>query len=246
MRLTLIRLLLLALFLGSNASAVQAQTPGATPVGPTSNEICALVDASASPVAISPIATPVDVDLASVPFDQIFIDALVPQLNASIAMATVIADRTTHPPVRDLTAILISTQSNWANSLTDRRTAWFPEAPALTDSQLLTAMAIHLSDSPGAGSPAGLDGMSAVRSAAQLQALCSAGTDADLIFIDTTVARYSGLLILAQVAIERAEHPEIAALATDLSTELQAEIDQLNLWRTTWYRNAPYVDSDGG
>jgi uncharacterized protein (DUF305 family) len=61
----------------------------------------------------------------------------------------------------------------------------------------------------------------------------------DLMFIDMMIPHHASAVAMAQVALSRAEHPEIRTLAEDIIASQSAEIEQMRSWRDQWYPNAP-------
>lgn len=59
--------------------------------------------------------------------------------------------------------------------------------------------------------------------------------DVDLMFIDMMTPHHQSAMAMAEVALERAEHPELAELAQDIIDAQQAEIEQMQAWRDEWY-----------
>ena len=67
------------------------------------------------------------------------------------------------------------------------------------------------------------------------------GTEFDLMFIDMMIMHHQGAVAMAEVALERGEHPELAELAQSVIDSQQAEIDQMQAWRDAWYPGAPAI-----
>lgn len=63
--------------------------------------------------------------------------------------------------------------------------------------------------------------------------------DADLMFIDMMTPHHQSAIAMAEVALERAEHPELVELAELIITAQEAEIEQMRAWRDEWYPDAP-------
>ena len=57
----------------------------------------------------------------------------------------------------------------------------------------------------------------------------------DQMFIDMMVPHHQGAVEMAQIAQERAEHPEIQQLAEAVIEAQEAEIEQMRQWRQDWY-----------
>lgn len=61
----------------------------------------------------------------------------------------------------------------------------------------------------------------------------------DLMFIDMMIPHHESAVVMAQIALERAEHEEIRQLATEIIAVQTEEIAQLQAWRDAWYPGAP-------
>jgi uncharacterized protein (DUF305 family) len=60
-------------------------------------------------------------------------------------------------------------------------------------------------------------------------------SDLDRQLIDMMVPHHEGALEMARIAQERAERPEIKAMATDILRTQAAEIAQMKAWRKAWF-----------
>lgn len=57
----------------------------------------------------------------------------------------------------------------------------------------------------------------------------------DVRFIDSMIAHHEGAVIMAKQAQQQAEHPEITQLAAAIISAQEAEISQMQQWRSAWY-----------
>jgi uncharacterized protein (DUF305 family) len=211
----------------------------ATPEAPSAAAVCGRV-------AGTPVATPTAIDLSvgelqALDFDLIFLDAMIPHVQASIDMATIARDRSTRPELVEFASAIISGQLSQVEAMIAWRAEWYPDVPALSWVHLVDAMNMKLSESPGVGGVAGLEAMDPAHRAADLASLC--GTDdVDLAFIDALIAHNGSSIILAKAAIDRSTHREVREIGGSLATTQQYEIDQLLAWRTAWYAGTPIPD----
>lgn len=60
-------------------------------------------------------------------------------------------------------------------------------------------------------------------------------TDFDGRFIDMMVPHHQGAVAMAEVALERADHPEIIEMANAILSTQQDEITQMKGWKQEWY-----------
>lgn len=226
------------LLLGAIAT-VSAQTPEATPAGPTAADVCA-------PNAATPEATAAaSIDVTTIPFDVVLIDALLPSTESSIELATVIRERSAHPPMVEFVDLVIEVNQDWQTRLMAIRQADAANVPLLGDQDIALGMEMHMSATPGRGGASGLEGIFTAHRTSSLASLCTAEVDPDLIYIDAMVGQFSAMLIVTGQAVVDASNPELQALAVEMQDEINAEIDQLNLWRQTWYPDAPFTDEHG-
>lgn len=63
--------------------------------------------------------------------------------------------------------------------------------------------------------------------------------DVDLMFIDMMTPHHASAIAMAEVALERAEHPELVELAELIITAQHVEIEQMQAWREEWYPGEP-------
>jgi uncharacterized protein (DUF305 family) len=66
-------------------------------------------------------------------------------------------------------------------------------------------------------------------------ALTATAADQDRQFIDMMVPHHEGALEMAKIAQERAERPEIKAMAAEILRTQSAEIAELKSWRLAWF-----------
>lgn len=74
------------------------------------------------------------------------------------------------------------------------------------------------------------------------------GYDIDLMFIDMMTPHHESAIAMAEVALERREHPDIAEMAQAIIDAQEAEIEQMQAMRDEWYADVPVMpmgDMDG-
>lgn len=57
----------------------------------------------------------------------------------------------------------------------------------------------------------------------------------DRMFIDMMVPHHQSASAMAQIALDRAEHPEVKEMAQQIIDAQNAEIEQMRTWRQEWY-----------
>ena len=231
---------LITVFLAVVTPAAAQSTPEADPA----NKICA-PNTSATPQATPVVKSEMKVEVAELEFDLIFLDAIVPHVESAIEMAVVAGDNSQHPEIDQFAQETIEAQQLQVETMRTWRADWYPDVPALTQQQLVEAMIVKLSDSPGVGGVAGLEEMNESHRRADLAALCASGDHFDLTYIDTVIAHSSSAIVLAKEAQNRSMHREIKEMAASIVTAQQYQIDQLLAWRESWFPNVPIGDHHG-
>jgi uncharacterized protein (DUF305 family) len=69
--------------------------------------------------------------------------------------------------------------------------------------------------------------------------LQSEDTPYDVIFIDGMIEHHEGAIRMAEQALQESERPELRAMAEEIVSVQQAEIEQLRQWRDEWYPDEP-------
>ena len=144
-----------------------------------------------------------------VPFDQAFIDNMVPHHEAAVEMARFVRENGERPELEGLAEEIVLAQQGEIAEMKEWRRTWYGSDE--TPSEMSMEMP-------------GMD----------VEALESAD-DPDLAFIVAMIPHHESAIEMAEEAQDKAEHAEIKALADDIITAQQAEIDQLERWRTEWY-----------
>jgi uncharacterized protein (DUF305 family) len=62
-----------------------------------------------------------------------------------------------------------------------------------------------------------------------------ANAEFDQMFIDMMVPHHQSATEMAEIALDRAEHPELKTMAEEMIAKQQEEITQLKDWRAEWY-----------
>ena len=67
----------------------------------------------------------------------------------------------------------------------------------------------------------------------------------DLEYIDGMIVHHQGAISMSREALASATNPAIIELATQIINAQEAEVMQLNVWRESWYPDAPESDVSG-
>lgn len=148
-------------------------------------------------------------------YDRNFIDAMVPHHQAAIDMATVAQRKAEHAELKQLAEAIVGAQDGEIAQMKGWRKAWYGS------DQIAPGMGGHQ-----------MGGMET--DLAQLET----ATPFDKAFIDAMIPHHQSAIDMAQEAMTQAKHREIKDLAVKIIAAQQAEIDQMETWRETWYPGA--------
>lgn len=245
-------ILLMALSLGLAASGVLAAVDTPTP---NPNHMAVSTPVSANPCDLGMAATPADHGMMTgtpaagtdEPFDLLFIDLMMPHHESAVAMAQVALVRGEHQEIRDLAQEIIKSQQHEIDQMTAWRNAWFPGAPRLSMDQMMAAMDKLMATSAGMmGTPEANMSMGAMESmmnaASETQMLCAASGSFDETFMEMMIPHHQSAVAMAQVALQRAAHPELITLAKTIVASQDQEISQMTNWLASWYGATPMAE----
>ncbi len=90
-------------------------------------------------------------------------------------------------------------------------------------------------------------GSKATATAATSGAATNAAMPFDQQFVDMMAPHHMGAVAMAQIALTRAEHPELKTLANSIIASQNSEIGQMKQWRMAWYGSdqTPPMDQMG-
>jgi uncharacterized protein (DUF305 family) len=168
-----------------------------------------------------------------VKFDQMYIDMMIPHHESVMALAEVALPELRDPRLREIAQAIIDAQGPELQQLQQLRTEWYgsPE-PAPMDGPMMDMM---MEAMPGMGSAE--DQMNIMSAEWQVQSFCAAD-NADLAFIDQVIAHHQMAIDSSVIAVEKAVHLDLKAIAEQVITAQQAEIDELNTIRANLVEEA--------
>ena len=150
--------------------------------------------------------------MADAPYDQNFIDGMVPHHQAAIDMAKVAQGKAQHPELKTLADAIVKDQDGEIAQMKGWRKAWYGSD--------------QIAPGNGGHQMGGMD--------TDLAALASANPF-DKAFIDAMIPHHESAIAMAKEAQTKAEHQEIKDLAGRIVAAQQKEIDQMKAWRAQWY-----------
>ena len=226
---------------GLTASAQNASpvaTPAAIPDG------CEMATGMGAATPVAEAAPAQDIDPTTLELDLLYIDVLIPHHEVAVTMAGIAQARSTRPEVVSLAAGIVETQAAELEQLRTWREAWYPDVPALSETQVFAGLETKAS-SPGRGGAPGLAELTMAGMEAAMAELCEETELFDLVFIDAMVEHHTGAVLISELVAVEAIHPELKPFAQAVLDVQGAEIVTMLGWRDVWYGGYP-ADHHGG
>lgn len=156
-------------------------------------------------------------------FDLRFIDGMILHHQGAIAMAEVVLKNSQRDEMKQLAEAIIAAQQGEIEQMQQWRQDWYPDAReelVMYDAQMGHTMV-----------------MTPEMQAAMMMSsdLGKADAEFDQRFINAMIPHHEGALAMAEQVLEKSERPELREVAQAILATQQAEIDQMQQWRQTWY-----------
>jgi len=169
---------------------------------------------------------------SAAPFDQQFIDMMVPHHQAAVEMAKIAQQRAERPEVKQLAGAIIRSQDAEIKQMKEWRKTWYgsDQTPPLNKMPMVPGMS-----SGGTQGHTMSGGATTMDMAADVERLGKAGAPFERYFIDEMIPHHQSAIGAAKAAETRAQKPEIKNLAKQIIADQQREIEQMQQWRRSWF-----------
>jgi uncharacterized protein (DUF305 family) len=167
-----------------------------------------------------------DIAGASVEFDQLYIDMMVPHHQSIIALAQAAGDRLTDERLQTIAANIITAQQAEIAELRGYREQWYSSLEPMPMDEGMMGMMMEMM--PDMGDMASMQ--MPMDPVALVSTFCGA-EDPDLAFIDLTIPHHEMAVMASEAALEQATHDEIRTIAERVIQDQQREIDELSAIR---------------
>lgn len=157
------------------------------------------------------------------PVDVGFVRDMVVHHSQAVTLAMIVLQRATVPAVREMADEIATTQQREAGEMTGWLQQW--GLPTTTAAPAMSWMTHTPAASAAAADPP-MPGMATRRQVARLAV--TRGRNADLMFCRLMLPHHLGGLHMINEAIAHGSRPEVIALAEQMRTAQQREIDQIN------------------
>jgi uncharacterized protein (DUF305 family) len=173
------------------------------------------------------------------PFDQAFIDAMVPHHMMASQMAQIAVTKAKHSQLRQMARMIIRDQNREIAQMKAWRKAWYGSADVpmnhmmhTMDGQKMQGMSMNADVMMSPGSMMGLP----MRMKMDMAKLRAAKGDAfDKMFIEMMIPHHAGAIMMAREALDTTARPQIRRLSHNIIDTQSAEIGQMHAWYRRWF-----------
>ena len=150
---------------------------------------------------------------ASAPYDLQFLDTMIAHHEGAVEMAKAAEVKTQNAELKAFVAKIAADQTREIAEMEKWREQWYGGKPSALNMEM-------------AGMMDSMKGMDMNK----MNAL--SGSDFDLEFINQMTPHHQGATVMAREALSKAEHSEIKTLANQIIKTQEAEIKQMQTWKT--------------
>lgn len=173
-------------------------------------------------------ATPSPNRMMTTQIDQHFIQMMIPHHEEAIRMADLALSRAKRPEVKKLAIAIKTDQSREIQEMRTWYKRWYgTDVPAAT----MAGMGMM-----GTGQGVGMSMLQDRMGMEMDEAALKQASDFDQEFIRQMIPHHRMAVMMAQMVLNSATHPEVRSLAQSIIKTQLAEINQMQQWYQTWYR----------
>jgi uncharacterized protein (DUF305 family) len=148
-------------------------------------------------------------------FDLQFLDTMIAHHQGAVEMAKVAEMKTQNAELKTFAAKIVADQAGEIGEMKRWREQWFAGRPSAVNMEM-------------AGMADSMRGMDMTKMSQ------ATGAAFDLEFVNQMLPHHEGALVMAREALAKADHAEIKTLANQIISSQEAEIKQMQNWKTQW------------
>jgi len=152
---------------------------------------------------------------ANAAYDLQFLDSMIAHLQGAVKMAKPAETKAQNVELKTLAKNIIAEQEREIAQMKQWREQWFAGKPSALNMEM-------------AGMADSMSGMN------MSNLSLSNGKEFDLEFINQMTAHHQGAIVMAREALTKSEHTELKMLASNIIRAQEAEIKQMQNWKTLW------------
>lgn len=154
-------------------------------------------------------------DAANAPYDLQLLDTMIEHHQDAVNMAKPIVEKTDNAELKTFAAKIIADQNKEITQMKNWRKKWFEGKPPAMNAEM-----------PGM--------MESMKGMNMKKMEAPGGKLLDMRFLDMMTKHHLGAITMSNEALDKAEHAEIKTLATQIIKAQEAEIKQMQDWKTAW------------
>lgn len=166
---------------------------------------------------------------SAAPFDQQFIDSMMPHHQSAVVMAEMAVKQARHPEVRHLARQIIQAQQREMQQMKAWRQAWFgsAEVPMVPGMQMGKMVKMTM--------PGMMMGLPMQMEMDMNKLHQARGNNFDRMFLEMMVPHHAGAMVMAQEALTTTRRPELRHLAHRIIDSQAREIGMMRALHQRWY-----------
>jgi len=145
-------------------------------------------------------------------FESTFLDQMIQHHQMAVQMAKLAQSRADRPEIKEMAQNIISSQSEEIKQMTQWLSQWYRKKPSPMDMSDPSMQKM-------------MDDMEKLQQAK--------GREFNKLFLSMMTEHHQQALVMAKLAEQRALHPEVRGLASNIQKVQRAEIGQMKTWRAT-------------
>ncbi len=146
-------------------------------------------------------------------FEQAFLKDMIRHHAGAVAMSEVVVRKAVHPELRQFAQRVIDTQSQEIQEMSRWLKSWYNAS--------VPAMAMPMGE----------------QTTIELRSLSGSGLE--IRYMQAMITHHQDAVNMARMAEQKAIHPELKSLASNIVTGQTVEINQLSQWLSDWYNVSP-------
>jgi uncharacterized protein (DUF305 family) len=150
---------------------------------------------------------------AAQPYDLQFLDTMIAHHEGAIEMAKAVEVKTENGELKSFAARIVADQTREIAQMKQWREQWFAGKPSALNMEI-------------AGMADSMTGMNMTK------INTASGKGLDMEFVNQMTPHHQGAIVMAREALTKAEHAEIKTLANQIIQAQEAEIRQMQNWKT--------------
>lgn len=168
--------------------------------------------------------------------DRHFIEMMIPHHEDAVEMAKLSLSRAQHPEIKKLAATIKTDQTREIEQMQIWYKKWYGTEVPVASTTGMGMMGRHHFMSSGGGMETGQRGMSMHPDMKMNLDTLKDAANFDQAFLRKMIPHHQMAVMMSQMVLNKATHPEIRSLAQSIIKSQTKEIEQMRQWYQAWYQ----------